>query len=95
MSEILAVGNSIASSADFTVAAGASVIVHLKNATGTNIGAAASPVYLELKVGAVYMTMEVLNSRKPGTIINGGEAVTTWRARRVEATADSVGAERT
>jgi len=82
MAELLPVGTSSASSADFTIAAGGSAIVALKNATGSSIALGAS-VDIELKIGSLYFFVYTMTRSSPARIIQGDAlAATTWRVTR-------------
>jgi hypothetical protein len=101
MTEILAVGTSSASSADFTVVAGAKCILQLKNATGPNIGSRAL-VYVDMKIGTLYFVCGFMDGANPNAVIDGssgtGSGTVTYRCRRVGAASaadtDPVGVER-
>jgi hypothetical protein len=93
MTTVLAVGNSALASADFTVAAGASLIVALIKATDGSIGASSSPISLDLKVGANYFPQDSLNPNKAAVILNGGAGISTYRVVRQAGYTDSVGVE--
>jgi hypothetical protein len=93
MTTVLAVGNSAANSADFTVAAGGSLIVALIKTGDGSIGQRSSPVSLDLKVGSNYFQQDVLTPNKAAVIVNGGAGIATFRVSRQAGFTDSVGVE--
>jgi hypothetical protein len=93
MTTQLAVGNSALASADFTVAAGATLVVSLIRTGNGSIGASASPISLELKTGSTYTPVDSLTPVKPAVVITGGAGITTYRVVRTAGYTDSVGVE--
>lgn len=84
MAELLATGSTNASSADFTVAAGAKAMLVLKASASGELHPSTS-VLLERKDGAtVYTVIDKMGYDKPGlTIENTGAGVLTLRVTRV------------
>lgn len=91
MAELLAVGSTALTSSDFTVAAGASLLVHLKPASGEDVPFGVT-VLLQIKAGTSYITMYHLTAREPGRIVQGGSATVTYRLKRL-ASPYAVGAD--
>ena len=93
MAELLANGTAEAGSADFTIAAGGSAILALKNAGGSPLSSGGT-VLVQLKIGAVYFTVDQLSASKPTGRLDGDAAnATTWRVYR-NAGGPSTGVER-
>lgn len=88
--ELLATGTSAANSSDFTLAAGESATLFLKDADGGGLNSRAL-VYLEVKdETGQYTTIDSLTTNKPGFVLT---AIGTFRVRR-PAGGDSCGVSR-
>ena len=90
--ELLAIGTGALASADFTVPAGGTVAVYLKDPAGPDISAAVR-VYVQHKVGAEYFTIMLLTGQNMSALLSGGEAAMVYRLLR-DTGSDAVGAGR-
>ena len=81
MAELISIGTTATSSADFTLASGVSTTLHMKTATGVFPSGAA--VAIELKAGSVYTTIGGLTDSEPVRVL---AAPGVYRVRRILST---------
>jgi len=77
MAELIAIGTTATSSADFTLASGVSTTLHLKTASGVIPKGAA--VSIELKAGSAYTAIGGLTDKEPARVL---AAPGTYRVSR-------------
>lgn len=83
MAEIIASGTTQADAVDFTLAAGASANLYLKDAAGPQLPPDAV-AYVQIKSGTQYFTVGELNCREPAKVLAGAG---TYRVRKMASTA--------
>lgn len=83
MAELIASGTTEADSADFTLTAGTSATLYLKDAAGSSVPPL-STAEVQIKSGTEYFTVGTLNIRAPAQVLT---AVGTFRVRRMASAA--------
>lgn len=80
MAELIATGTAQADSADFTLAAGDSAVLYLKDAAGAQVGANSIARVQIKSADGQYFTVGELNCREVAKVLSGAG---TYRVRRL------------